>query len=123
MPVLESLEITKDTVNNVVVARAVDAMSEGVRRGEPIAARLGAQPIFPPMVSQMMSVGEETGALDAMLGRAGTFLEEEIERLVESLTSLLEPMLIVVLGGAVGTMVICLYLPMFNVAKLVEGSS
>ena len=91
VPVLESLEITKDTVNNVVVARAVDVMSEGVRGGEPIASRLGAQPIFPPMVSQMMSVGEETGALDAMLGRAGTFLEEEIERLVESLTSLLEP--------------------------------
>ena len=74
------------------------------------------------MVSQMMSVGEETGALDAMLGRSAVFLEEEIERLVDSLTSLLEPMLIVVLGGAVGSMVICLYLPMFNVDKLVEGS-
>ena len=122
VPVLEALDITKETVNNVVVARAVESMSDGVRRGEPIAARLGAQPIFPTMVSQMMSVGEETGALDAMLGRSAVFLEEEIERLVDSLTSLLEPMLIVVLGGAVGSMVICLYLPMFNVDKLVEGS-
>lgn len=120
VPVLESLEITKDTVNNVVVARAVDSMAEGVRHGEPIASRLAAQPIFPPMVAQMMSVGEETGGLDAMLGRAATFLEEEITRTVESLTSLLEPLLIVVLGGAVGSMVICLYLPMFNVAKLVN---
>ncbi len=121
VPVLESLEITKETVNNVVVARSIDSMSEGVRRGEPIAARLANEPIFPPMVAQMMSVGEETGALDAMLSRASTFLEEEIQRTVESLTSLLEPLLIVVLGGAVGSMVICLYLPMFNVAKLVNA--
>lgn len=123
VPVLESLEITRETVNNVVVERAVDNMSEGVRRGEPIAARLSAAPVFPPMVSQMMSVGEETGALDQMLSRASTFLEEEIERLVESLTSLLEPMLIVVLGSAVGSMVICLYLPMFKVDTLINGSN
>jgi type IV pilus assembly protein PilC len=123
VPVLEALEITKETVNNVVVARAVDSMGEGVRRGEPIASRLEDQPVFPPMISQMMSVGEETGALDAMLSRSAAFLDEEIERLVESLTSLLEPLLIVVLGGAVGTMVICLYLPMFNVAKLVNNGT
>ncbi len=121
VPVLESLEITKETVNNVVVARGIDAMSEGVRRGEPIAGRLGSQPVFPPMISQMMTVGEETGALDAMLGRAATFLEDEIQRTVEALTSLLEPVLIVILGGAVGSMVISLYLPMFNVYKLVNA--
>lgn len=123
VPVLEALEITKETVNNVVVERAVDAMSDGVRRGEPIAARLSSQPIFPPMISQMMSVGEETGALDTMLTKAATFLEEEIERMVDSLTSLLEPMLIVVLGGCVGSMVICLYLPMFKVDTLINGSN
>lgn len=123
VPVLESLEITKETVNNVVVARAVEAMSDGVRRGEPMAARLGGEPVFPPMVTQMMAVGEETGALDAMLNRAATFLEEEIERTVEALTSLLEPIMIVVLGSCVGTMVICLYLPMFNVDKLVNQGS
>jgi type IV pilus assembly protein PilC len=123
VPVLEALEITRETVNNDVVAKAVDSMSEGVRRGEPLAARLGAWPVFPPMVSQMMSVGEETGALDSMLSRAGAFLDEEIERMVDSLTSLLEPLLIVVLGGAVGSMVVCLYLPMFNVAKLVNNGT
>jgi len=123
VPVLESLEITRETVNNVVVARAVDSMSDGVRRGEPIAARLSGQPVFPNMVTQMMAVGEETGALDSMLGRAGAFLDEEIERMVDSLTSLLEPMLIVVLGGCVGTMVVCLYLPMFKVDTLVNNGS
>jgi len=123
VPVLESIEITKETVNNVVVARALEAMGDGVRRGEPIASRLASQPVFPPMITQMMTVGEETGALDAMLGKAATFLEEEIERMVESLTSLLEPLLIVVLGGTVGSMVICLYLPMFKVDTLINGSS
>jgi type IV pilus assembly protein PilC len=121
VPILESLDITKDTANNVVVARAVDSMADGIRRGEPIAARLQSQPIFPTMVAQMMAVGEETGALDAMLGKAATFLEDEIARLVDSLTSLLEPLLIVVLGGTVGSMVICLYLPMFKVDTLING--
>ncbi|HYA45364.1 MAG TPA: type II secretion system F family protein [Acidimicrobiales bacterium] len=121
VPVLESLEITRETVNNVVVARGIDTMSDGVRQGEPIAGRLGSQPVFPPMISQMMAVGEETGALDSLLSKAGTFLDEEIERTVESLTSLMEPVMIVILGSAVGSMVICLYLPMFNVARLINA--
>jgi len=123
VPVLESLDITKETVSNVVVARAVESMAEGVQRGETMTARLSQHPIFPAMVSQMMSVGEETGALDAMLGRAAGFLEEEIERTVAALTSLLEPLMIVILGGCVGTMVVCLYLPMFKVDTLINGSS
>jgi type IV pilus assembly protein PilC len=123
VPVLESLDITKETVSNVVVARAVQSMAEGVQRGETMTARLSSHPIFPAMVSQMMSVGEETGALDAMLGRAAGFLEEEIERTVAALTSLLEPLMIVILGGCVGTMVVCLYLPMFKVDTLINGSS
>jgi type IV pilus assembly protein PilC len=123
VPVLESLDITKETVSNIVVARAVESMAEGVQRGETMTARLPQHPIFPAMVAQMMSVGEETGALDAMLGRAAGFLEEEIERTVSALTSLLEPLMIVILGGCVGTMVICLYLPMFKVDTLINGSS
>jgi type IV pilus assembly protein PilC len=123
VPVLEALDITRSTVNNVVVERAVDAMSDGVRRGEPIGAGLESHPVFPAMVTQMIGVGEETGALDQMLGRSSKFLEEEIERMVESLTSLLEPMLIVILGGAVGSMVICLYLPMFKVDTLINNGT
>jgi len=123
VPVLESLEITRETVNNVVVARGVDSIIDGVKRGEPIARGLSGHPVFPSMVSQMISVGEETGSLDTMLSRAASFLEGEIERAVDSLTSLLEPLMIVVLGGAVGSMVICLYLPMFKVDTLINGGS
>jgi type IV pilus assembly protein PilC len=120
VPVLEALEITRETVGNVVVARGIDSVISGVKSGEPLAAGLNGHPVFPSMVTHMMSVGEETGALDDMLAKVSTFLDEEIERTVDALTSLLEPLMIVVLGGAVGAMVICLYLPMFNVDTLVN---
>jgi len=120
VPVLEALEITKETVGNVVVARGVDSVITVVKSGEPLAAGLHGHPVFPTMVTHMMSVGEETGALDDMLAKVSKFLDEEIERTVDALTSLLEPLMIVVLGGAVGAMVVCLYLPMFNVDTLVN---
>jgi type IV pilus assembly protein PilC len=123
VPVLEALEITKETSHNVVVAKAVDSVIDGVRKGEPIARRLVDHPVFPSMVTHMVSVGEETGGLDTMLSKAAAFLDGEIERTVESLTSLLEPLMIVVLGGAVGSMVICLYLPMFKVDTLINGNN
>jgi type IV pilus assembly protein PilC len=121
VPVLESLEITRDTVQNVVVAKGVDSIIAGVRQGDPLARGIVGHPVFPPMVSHMINVGEETGALDTMLAKAAAFLDSEIERTVESLTSLLEPLMIVVLGGAVGSMVICLYLPMFKVDTLINN--
>jgi type IV pilus assembly protein PilC len=120
VPVLESLEITRDVAGNVVVAKGIDAIISNVRRGDPIARGLDAHPVFPAMMTHMITVGEETGGLDDMLGKAADFLDGEIQRTVNSLTSLLEPLLIVILGGAVGAMVICLYLPMFNVDKLVN---
>jgi type IV pilus assembly protein PilC len=121
VPVLEALEITRETVNNVVVSKGVDSIIDGVKRGEPIARGLTGHPVFPTMITHMISVGEETGGLDSMLAKAATFLDNEIERTVESLTSLLEPLMIVVLGGAVGSMVICLYLPMFKVDTLINN--
>ncbi len=123
VPVLESLEITADTVNNTVVAEGVHAIAEGAKRGEPMARSLSGHPVFPPMVTQMMGVGEETGALDALLRKVATFYEQEVSRTVDALTSLLEPLLIVVLGGAVGSMVISLYLPMFDIIKLVGNNN
>jgi type IV pilus assembly protein PilC len=123
VPVLEALEITRDTVNNVVAAKGVDSIIEGVRKGEPIARGLVDHPVFPAMVTHMINVGEETGGLDMMLSKAAAFLDNEIERTVDSLTSLLEPLMIVVLGGVVGSMVIALYLPMFKVDTLVNGNS
>lgn len=120
VPILESLEITSDTVGNTVVAKAVKDVQEGVKSGEPIARRLEHHKTFPPMVTQMLAVGEETGAVDTMLDKVGEFYEQEVEATVNSLTSLLEPLLIVVLGGAVGGMVVALYMPMFNVIKLIQ---
>ena len=123
MPVLESLEITADSVSNAVVADGVHAISEGAKRGEPLTRPLQEHPVFPPMVTQMMSVGEETGALDSLLQKVADFFEAEVQRTVDSLTSMLEPLLIVVLGSAVGSMVISLYLPMFDIIKLVGNNN
>jgi type IV pilus assembly protein PilC len=120
VPILESLEITSDTVGNTVASRAVKDVQEGVKQGEPIAKRMEAHAIFPPMVTQMLAVGEETGAVDTMLDKIGEFYEQEVEATVAALTSLLEPALIVVLGGAVGGMVVSLYMPMFNIIKLIK---
>ena len=123
VPVLESLEITAETVGNVVVAEGVHSITEGAKRGEPLTRPLQEHPVFPPMVTQMMAVGEETGALDSLLMKVSDFFEQEVERTVDALTSLLEPLLIVILGGAVGSMVISLYLPMFDIIKLVGNNN
>jgi type IV pilus assembly protein PilC len=120
VPILEALEITKDTAGNTVVARGLTDVQAGVKIGEPISKPLEHHAVFPPMVVQMMAVGEESGALDGLLEKIATFYDAEVEATVNSLTSLLEPLLIVVLGGAVGLMVISLYLPMFNVIKLIK---
>jgi type IV pilus assembly protein PilC len=120
VPILEALEITSETVGNTVVSSAVKDVQDGVKSGEPIARRLEDHKVFPPMVTQMLAVGEETGAVDTMLDKVGEFYEQEVEATVNSLTSLLEPLLIVVLGGAVGGMVVALYMPMFNVIKLIQ---
>lgn len=120
VPILESLEITIDTTGNSVLGDAIRDVQTGVRKGESIARPLQNHEVFPSMVTQMMAVGEETGALDVMLDKIGTFYEQEVQATVDALTSLLEPMLIVVLGGTVGAMVISLYMPMFNVIKLIK---
>jgi type IV pilus assembly protein PilC len=120
VPILESLEIVADTVNNTVMADAIKDVQVAVKGGEPIHRPLLNHKVFPAMVVQMMAVGEETGALDEMLEKIGKFYEQEVEATVDALTSLLEPALIVVLGGAVGSMVISLYMPMFNIIKLIK---
>jgi type IV pilus assembly protein PilC len=123
VPLLEALDITKDTVSNVVVASGLEAMGEGAQQGEALTNRLRDHPVFPPMVVQMMAVGEETGALDELLSRLAMFFEQEVTATVDALTSLLEPLMIVFLGGAVGSMVIAMYLPMFDIIKLVNPGS
>jgi type IV pilus assembly protein PilC len=120
VPILESLDIVAETSGNNVVSIAVLDTQFAVKSGEPMSQRLERHPVFPPMVVQMMAVGEETGALDEMLDKIADFYDQEVEATVEALTSLIEPLLIVVMGAAVGGMVISLYLPMFNIIKLIK---
>jgi len=120
VPILESLDIVCETSGNHVVATAVRDTQNAVKRGEPLSRKLEDHAVFPPMVVQMMAVGEETGALDEMLDKIADFYDQEVEATVDALTSLIEPLLIVVMGIAVGGMVIALYMPMFNIIKLIK---
>jgi type IV pilus assembly protein PilC len=120
VPILQAMDIVKDTVNNRVIAVAVDDVKSSVREGESIAKPLSKHGVFPPMVVQMMAVGEETGAVDTMLDKVAEFYNQEVEATVEALTSLIEPLLIAVIGGAVGAAVVALYMPMFNIINIIE---
>ena len=120
VPVLQALDIVAESTGNEVLARAANDVKESVRSGEPIAAPLAKHDVFPPMVVQMIAVGEDTGALDAMLDKISDFYDQEVESTTESLTSLIEPIMIAVLGGIVGAMVIALYMPMFKIFDLIK---
>jgi len=120
VPILQALDIVTDTVNNRVIARAVADVQSSVREGESIAKPLSKHAIFPPMVVQMLAVGEETGQIDTMLDKVATFYDQEVEASVDALTSLIEPLLIAIIGGCVGAAVIALYMPMFNIIKLIQ---
>jgi type IV pilus assembly protein PilC len=115
VPILDALEIVADTAGNAVVAEAVADTQAAVKSGESLAKPLEAHPVFPPMVTQMIAVGEETGALDELLEKIADFYDAEVEATVDALTSLIEPLLIVVMGVSVGGMVIALYMPMFSI--------
>jgi len=121
VPILQSLDVVADTTGNVVLARATRDIQESVRQGESVTAPLRAHPVFPPMVAQMMAVGEDTGALDAMLEKISDFYDQEVEATTEALTSLIEPLMIAVLGGIIGAMIICLYMPIFSIYKHING--
>jgi type IV pilus assembly protein PilC len=120
VPILQALEIVGETVNNQVISRAVRDVQDSVREGESLATPLSKHAAFPAMVVQMMAVGEETGALDTMLSKVADFYDQEVEAAVASLTSMIEPILIAVMGAAVGGMVIALYMPLFNIINLVQ---
>jgi type IV pilus assembly protein PilC len=120
VPILQALEIVGETVNNMVISRAVRDVQDSVREGESLATPLSRHATFPAMVVQMMAVGEETGALDTMLSKVADFYDQEVEAAVASLTSMIEPILIAVMGAAVGGMVIALYMPLFNIINLVQ---
>lgn len=120
VPILSALDIVADTAGNEVVAQAVKRARSAIKEGETIAKPLSESKVFPSMLVQMISVGEETGALDAMLNKIADFYDEEVSTQVDGLTSLIEPLMMASLGVVVGGMVIALYMPMFQVITLVQ---
>jgi len=116
VPILDSLNIVAKTAGNQIVEDAIMRARSSISEGETIADPLSRANIFPPMVTQMISVGESTGSLDTMLGKIADFYEEEVDNTVATLTSLLEPFLMIFLGGTIGTIVVAMYLPIFNMA-------
>jgi type IV pilus assembly protein PilC len=123
VPILESLDIVSETAGNRVVGDALLQAKAGVREGRALADTLGEhEDVIPSLVTQMVEVGEQTGALDAMLHKVGQFYDGEVETTVNNLTSMLEPILTVVMGAGVGVMVISMYLPMFSYIKHIPQS-
>ena len=121
VPILEVLQIVSQTVGNTVMEKAIKASALDIERGEGISAALGKHPVFPSMIIRMLSAGEQTGNIDNMLERVANFLDEEIETTLSGIMSLIEPLLIVFLGVVIGGMVICMFLPIFNLANIVNG--
>jgi type IV pilus assembly protein PilC len=115
VPLLQALEITGKTGGNIVIEEAMDGVIASVKRGGTIAQPLAEAPIFPAMVNHMVGVGEETGALDAMLEKVAEFYEDQVEASVKALTSILEPIMIIVIGSIVGFIVVSMYMPLFTV--------
>jgi len=120
VPILQAIEITGQAAGNVVIEDAMENVEVSVKEGQSITAPLSECKVFPAMVTQMISVGEETGSLDAMLGKIADFYEDEVNAAVKSLTSILEPILMLFVGALVGTVVISMYLPIFNMMNIIE---
>jgi type IV pilus assembly protein PilC len=121
VPLLLALDITGRTGGNVAIEEAMAGVIDSVKRGGTIAAPLAQAPIFPMMVTHMVGVGEETGALDAMLDKVAEFYEDRVDASVKALTSIMEPIMIIVIGSLVGFIVISMYLPLFEVYNHIES--
>jgi type IV pilus assembly protein PilC len=120
VPIMQAIEVTGQTAGNAVVEDAMGAVIESVKSGGTIAAPLKEAPIFPPMVAQMIAVGEETGNLDTMLTKVADFYEDEVAAAIKALTSILEPVMIVLVGAIVGFIVVAMYMPMFKVYDAIK---
>jgi type IV pilus assembly protein PilC len=120
VPILQALKIVGETSGNWVIERALANVADSVRKGESIAGPLSQEPVFPPMVTQMIAVGEDAGSLETMLEKIALFYDAEVESTTEALTSLIEPLLIAFLGVVIGGMIIALYMPIFQIASLIK---
>ena len=121
VPILEALDVVARTAGNMTVQSAILYTRERISEGRSMAEPLGETKVFPPMVVQMIAVGESTGAMDTMLSKIADFYDEEVEVAVSALTSLMEPMMMVVLGGLVGGIIVAMYLPIFELAGAISG--
>jgi len=122
VPILQSLDITARTAGNVIIEEAITSVRTGVERGESFVDPLKATDVFPNMVAQMIGIGEQTGALDAMLGKIADFYEQEVDAAISNLLTLIEPLLIGFLGVTIGSIVIAMYLPLFTlIGKLSQA--
>ena len=119
VPILDGLEIVAKSAGNVVVEQEVLKAKASIAEGKTIAEPLSESGVFPGMVVQMIAVGEQTGAVDEMLSKIGDFYEAEVDTSVDALTSLLEPIMMVGLGGTVGSLLVAMYLPIFKIAETV----
>lgn len=122
VPILEGMDITAKTAGNLVIQNAILKSKDAVEQGRNISTPLAETKVFPPMVVQMVGVGEATGALDAMLAKVADFYEDEVDNAVASLTSLMEPIMIAILGGIVGFIVVAMYMPIFGLAAAFDKS-
>lgn len=122
VPILQALKITKETIGNEVIQNAVQKVHDSIKEGETIAAPLDESKVFPAMVVNMIDVGEETGSLDAMLMKVADIYDAEVEAAVEAMLALLEPAIIICLGGVIGFIVVSLYLPIFTLGDVVSGT-
>ncbi len=120
VPILQALEITATSSGNWVIEQALLKSRDSIREGIPIYRPLESEPVFPPMVTRMIAVGEETGDIDGMLSKIAEFYESEVDATVKALTSIIEPLMIVVVGGIVGGIIVAMYLPMFKIFDLIK---
>ncbi len=120
VPILEALEIVARTAGNVVIERELLTARAAIAEGQTIAEPLSKSKVFPGMVVRMVAVGEETGSMDTMLGKIADFYDEEVEAAVSAMTSMLEPLMMVVLGGSIGALLVAMYLPIFKIAETIQ---
>jgi type IV pilus assembly protein PilC len=120
VPIIQALEVVGGTAGNAVISESMDKVKQAVRTGQQMSGPLAKNPLFPTMVVQMLEVGEETGQITDMLDKVADFFDHEIESATESLASAIEPLMVVLLGAVIGSMVICLYLPMFSIYQHIQ---
>jgi len=121
VPILDALQVVAKTSGNKVIEGAVFRVAESISEGRPIAEPLEESGVFPNMVVQMINVGESVGALDSMLTKIADFYDDEVDQAVSNLTAMIEPLMMVVLGGMIGGIVVAMYLPIFSMASVVGG--